>query len=67
MARRTGLSVNTVKRYLRWMEAEETPAATGGLDEAGWLKALKLEGYAPRAPRGPGSLQQALFPYADAL
>lgn len=37
------------------------------LGEAGWLKALKLEGYAPRCPRGPLALQQALFPYAEAL
>ena len=34
--------------------------------EAGWLKALRLEGYLPRAPRRPHSLQQALFAYADA-
>ena len=38
--------------------------ALGG---AGWLKALRLEGYAPRRPRGPLALQQALFPYAEAL
>ena len=37
------------------------------LDEAGWLKALKPEGYAPWRPRGPLALQQALFPYAEAL
>jgi hypothetical protein len=37
------------------------------LGEAGWLKALRLEGYAPRRPRGPLALQQALFPYAEAL
>ncbi len=37
------------------------------LDEAGWIKALKLEGYTPRAPRRRRMLQQALFPYADAL
>src|SRR5215203_31349 len=35
--------------------------------EAGWLKALRLEGYAPRRPRGPLPLQEALFPYAEAL
>ena len=33
-------------------------------DEGDWLKAMRLEGYAPRAPRGARSLQQALFPYA---
>lgn len=32
------------------------------LGETGWLKALKLEGYAPRRPRGSMALQQALFP-----
>ena len=37
------------------------------LDEAGWLKALKLEGYAPRRPSGPMALQGVLFPYPDAL
>lgn len=35
--------------------------------ENGWLKALRLEGYAPRVPRGPRELQGALFPYAEAL
>lgn len=37
------------------------------LDEAGWLKALKLEGYAPRRTRRPLALQEVLFPYLDAL
>ena len=37
------------------------------LDEAGWLKAMRLEGYAPREPRRPQALQEALFPYAEAL
>lgn len=37
------------------------------LGESGWLKALKLEGYAPRAPRQPHALQEAQFPYADAI
>lgn len=32
----------------------------------GRLKALRLEGYAPRAPRRPQALQEALFPYAEA-
>jgi hypothetical protein len=41
--------------------------ALEALGEAGWLKALRLEGYAPRAPRGPLALQEALFPYAEAL
>ena len=35
------------------------------LGEDGWLKALRLEDYAPRKPR-PESLQQALFPYHEA-
>ena len=30
-------------------------------DEFGWLKALKLEGYAPRRPAGPMALQETLF------
>ena len=37
------------------------------LDEAGWLKAPKLEGYAPRRPSGPMALQEVLFSYLDAL
>ena len=36
------------------------------MDDAGWLKALKLEGYAPRRSSGPMALQQVLFPYLDA-
>ena len=31
------------------------------LGEGGWLKALKLDGYAPRQPRRPDSLQDVLF------
>jgi hypothetical protein len=38
-----------------------------GLDETGWLKALKLGGYAPRKPGRPQALQEALFPYLEAL
>jgi hypothetical protein len=34
------------------------------LGEGRWLKALKLEDYAPRKAR-PGSLQQSLFPYHE--
>jgi hypothetical protein len=37
------------------------------LDEAGWLKALKLEGYATRRSPDPMALQEVLFPYLDAL
>lgn len=35
------------------------------LGNDGWLKALRLEDYAPRRLR-PESLQQALFPYHEA-
>ena len=35
------------------------------LGEDAWLKALRVEDYAPRRPR-PESLQQALFPYHEA-
>ena len=38
-----------------------------GLDEAGWLKALKLREYVDRKPRRPVSLQEALFAYLDAV
>jgi transposase len=37
------------------------------LGETGWLKALKLEGYASRHPRRSLALQEALFPYLVAL
>ena len=36
------------------------------LGEDGWLKALRLEDYAPRRPPRPGMLQQALFSYGEA-
>ena len=41
-----------------------------GLEEAlgeGWLKALKLDGYAPRRTGRLQALQEALFPYLEAL
>jgi hypothetical protein len=37
------------------------------LGEAGWLKALRKEEYAPRKPRRPQALQQALFAYMEAV
>jgi putative transposase len=37
------------------------------LGEEGWMKALKLEEYAPRLPHRPDKLQQVLFPYAEAI
>ena len=36
-------------------------------EEAGWLKALKLEGYAPRRQPKPMALQEVLFSYLEAL
>jgi hypothetical protein len=41
--------------------------ALDALGEGGWLKALRVGGYAARARRRPDALQQALFPYLDAL
>jgi hypothetical protein len=41
--------------------------ALGVLGEGGWLKAMRLEGYAPRAPKRSQALQGALFTYAEAL
>jgi putative transposase len=42
--------------------------ALDALGEGGWLKALRLAGYAaPRARRRHEALQQALFPYLEAL
>lgn len=37
------------------------------LGEAGWLKALKLDGYAPRRRRRAEALQQVLFAYTEAI
>lgn len=37
------------------------------LESTGWLKALALDGYAPRSGGKPKSLQGALFSYIDAL
>jgi len=37
------------------------------LGESGWLKAMRLEDYAPRKARHPQALQDVLFPYLDAL
>jgi putative transposase len=37
------------------------------LGDTEWLKALKLEGYAPRKPQRPLALQDVLFSYLDAL
>lgn len=37
------------------------------LGEDGWLKALKLEDYAPRKPRRSRALQQSLFTYPNAI
>ena len=39
--------------------------ALDDLGEGGWLKAMRLEGYAPRGPRRPVGLQQALFAYHE--
>ena len=37
------------------------------LGEEGWMKAIKLDEYAPRLPRRPDKLQQVLFSYAEAI
>ena len=41
--------------------------ALDSLGEGGWLKALKLAGYAARSRRRPEALQQTLFSYLEAL
>lgn len=41
--------------------------ALEALGAGGWLKALRLEDYAPRRSRRPGMLQQVLFAYTDAV
>ena len=37
------------------------------LGEEGWMKAIKLDEYAPRQPRRPDKLQQVLFAYTEAI
>lgn len=37
------------------------------LGEEGWIKAIKLDEYAPRLPRLPDKLQQVLFSYTEAI
>ncbi len=37
------------------------------LGEEGWMKAIKLDEYAPRLPRRPDKLQQVLFSYMEAI
>lgn len=52
----------------QWREwPEQRLFSLESLGEGGWLKAMKLAGYAPRGPGRAQMLQQALFPYADAL
>jgi putative transposase len=41
--------------------------ALSALGDGGWLKAMRLKGYAPRSPGRPKALQQALFRYVEAL
>ncbi|HEX8935637.1 MAG TPA: HTH domain-containing protein [Pseudonocardiaceae bacterium] len=55
LAERCGVSSRTIERDLRSLQDAGVPLyATAG----------RRGGYAPRAPRGARSLQQALFPYA---
>jgi len=62
-------------RSVRFLELFETAHPLAqlklfGLQEVlgdGWLKALKLDGYAPRQFRHPEALQQVLFPYTEAI
>lgn len=37
------------------------------LGEEGWIKALRLQEYAPRRPRRHDKLQQVLFPYTESI
>jgi len=40
--------------------------ASDALGEGEWLKASRLEGYAPHGPRRPRRLQQALYAHHEA-
>ncbi|MBV9455033.1 MAG: hypothetical protein JOZ19_13100 [Rubrobacter sp.] len=67
--------VHSELRSVRSLELFETahPLAQPkllGLQEVlgdGWLKALKLDRYAPQQFRHPEALQQILFPYTEAI
>ena len=37
------------------------------LGEGGWLKAIRMADYAPRAPKRADLLQQVLFAYTEAI
>ena len=64
-----GRRLRTVKRP-RLFETSYVlpPLKIFALDDAGWLKIVKLDRYAPRRSRGPVDfLQDVLFPYLEAL
>ncbi len=54
-----------ITRY--WSPQLKLFALEDVLGEGGWLKALKLDGYAARFRTKPAAPQDVLFPYADAL
>lgn len=56
-----------VTRYRRSRPQLRLFALEDALGEGGWLKALRLEGYAARTRERPQALQQVLFSYLDAL
>jgi len=67
--------VNLPAICFAWPKLFETPRALlqpwhfvlDAFGEGGWLKAMSLEGYAPRAPRWSLGLQQTLFSYREAV
>jgi hypothetical protein len=51
----------------RRSRAQQRLFSLDDLGVTGWLKALRLKGYAPRGRRRPPALQQELFSCAEAL
>lgn len=54
----------TPYRHNRQQMSLFDPSALG---ESGWIKALRLEDYAPRKPCRPQMLQEVLFSYLDTV
>lgn len=64
----TAADTGTPERTMyRRIEPFEKDGMLSALDDAEWLKVLKLEGYAPRRVPGPMALHEVLVPCLDIL
>ena len=65
-----GPSRSATRRSDRWCSSAAPQPKLFRLDalgKTGWLKTLRLEGYAPGRSRGSSAPQEVLFTYLDAL